>query len=71
MRINPPRRVRVVLYLVGVFVPPLAAYGYAKGVLGPAELGLIGAYVASLNLLAAANTQPPEVVDKAIEEPII
>jgi hypothetical protein len=71
MRINPPRRVRVALYLVGVFVPPLAAYGYAKGVLGPAELGLIGTYVASINLLAAANTNPPEVIDQGIEEPII
>lgn len=55
MTINPPRRVRVALYLVGVFLAPLVAYLYDRGVIGSAELALAGAWFAALNLLAAAN----------------
>ena len=48
--------VRFCLYLVAAIGSAVAAYLFAKGVVGDAELGLWAAIVAIINGIAAANT---------------
>lgn len=48
--------VRFVLYLVAAIGSAVAAYLFAKGIVGDAELGLWAAIVAIINGIAAANT---------------
>ena len=48
--------IRFVLYLVAAIGSAVAAYLFAKGVVGDAELGLWAAIVAIINGIAAANT---------------
>jgi hypothetical protein len=57
-----PAGARFALYLVGAIATPLIAYLFERGTIGEAEVALFGAYVALVNLLAAANvnnTPPP------------
>lgn len=56
MNLNPPRRVRLVLYVVTALGTPLAAYLKFKGLIGDAELALWAAEVTVVNGLAALNT---------------
>lgn len=48
--------VRFALYLIAAIGSAVAAYLFAKGVVGDAELGLWAAIVAIVNGIAAANT---------------
>ncbi|MGH9271151.1 MAG: hypothetical protein ACRDZ2_07745 [Ilumatobacteraceae bacterium] len=48
--------VRFCLYLVAAIGSAVAAYLFAKGVVGDAELGLWASIVAIINGIAAANT---------------
>ena len=59
MTINPPRRVRVLLYLLTVIGTPLVAYLNAKGVIGDLEVILWSAEVAVVGGLAALNVDAP------------
>lgn len=54
INLNPT--VRFVLYLVSAVGSAVAAYLFAKGLVGDAELGLWAALVAIVNGIAAANT---------------
>jgi hypothetical protein len=56
MTVNPPRRVRIALYLITVLGTPLIAYLNAKGILGSLEVTLWSAEVAVVTGLAALNT---------------
>lgn len=56
MNLNPPRRVRAVLYILTTLGTPLAAYLKFKGLIGDAELALWGAEVTIVNGMAALNT---------------
>lgn len=55
MTLNPPRRVRVALYLFGMVLTPLVAYGFDTGHIGTAEVTLFGAYIALAFAIAAGN----------------
>lgn len=48
--------IRFVLYLIAAIGSAVAAYLFAKGHVGDAELGLWAALVAIINGIAAANT---------------
>ena len=48
--------IRFCLYLVAAIGSAVAAYLFAKGYVGDAELGLCAAIVAIINGIAAANT---------------
>jgi hypothetical protein len=54
--VNIPSKVRFALYLVSAIGSAVAAYLFAKGYVGDAELGLWAAVVAIVNTLSAANT---------------
>jgi hypothetical protein len=65
--------VRFVLYVLAALGSAIAAYLFAKGIVGDAELGLWAAIVAIVNGIAAANTntntaaptQRPQILGKA------
>lgn len=62
--------VRFALYILAALGSAVAAYLFAKGVVGDAELGLWAAIVAIVNGIAAANTntgptQSPRILGKA------
>jgi hypothetical protein len=62
--------VRFALYIIAALGSAVAAYLFAKGVVGDAELGLWAAIVAIINGIAAANTntgptQSPRILGKA------
>lgn len=59
MNLNPPRRVRLALYLLTVLGTPLVAYLNAKGILGALEVSFWSAEVAVVTGLAALNTSNP------------
>lgn len=56
MTLNPPRRVRALLYVLTAVGTPVAAYLKFKGYIGDEELALWGAEVTVVNTLAALNT---------------
>lgn len=58
--------VRFVLYLVAAVGSAVAAYLFAKGVVGDAELGLWASLVAIINGIAAANTNTGRILGKAL-----
>ena len=60
MRVNPPRRVRVALYVANIIGGPLVGYLQAKGVLGPLEVSLWSAEVAAVMAMAGLNTGQPD-----------
>lgn len=59
--------VRFVLYVIAALGSAVAAYLFAKGIVGDAELGLWAAVVAIINGIAAANTNvaPQRILGKA------
>ena len=62
MNLNPPKRVRAVLYLLTALGTPVAAYLKAKGYIGDLELTLWGSEVTIVSLMAGINTgsdEPP------------
>lgn len=59
MPINPPRAVRLALYVLTVIGTPLVAYLNAKGIIGATEVTFWSAEVAAVGLLAALNTSNP------------
>jgi len=59
--LNPPRRVRVVTYIVTAIGTPLVAYLQAKGVIGDLEVILWSAEVAVVGGLAAFNAADPDL----------
>lgn len=64
MPLNPPRRVRLVAYIITVLGTPLVAYLNAKGILGSLEVTFWSAEVAVVGGLAAINA-----TDKSDAEP--
>ena len=54
--VNISPRIRFALYLISAIGSAAAAYLFAKGYVGDAELGLWAAVVAIVNTLSAANT---------------
>jgi hypothetical protein len=56
MPVNVPPKVRFGLYLTGALATPAVAYLFERGTIGAAEVGLAGAYLALLNMLAASKT---------------
>lgn len=54
--VNISPKVRFALYLLSAIGSAVAAYLFAKGYVGDAELGLWAAVVAIVNTLSAANT---------------
>lgn len=60
MTLNPPRRVRAVLYVITLVGTPIAAYLKFKGYIGDAELALWGSEVTVVTGLAALNTSTPD-----------
>jgi hypothetical protein len=54
--VNISAKVRFALYLISAIGSAAAAYLFAKGYVGDAELGLWAAVVAIVNTLSAANT---------------
>lgn len=56
MNVNPPRRVRLGIYVVTLFGTPLVAYLNARGIVGDLEVALWSAEVAVATGLAALNT---------------
>lgn len=58
--------VRFVLYLVAAIGSAVAAYLFAKGYVGDAELGLWAAIVAIVNGIAAANTNTAKPAEQRI-----
>jgi hypothetical protein len=58
MTINPPRRVRALIYVANVLGAPLIAYAFAKGWVGELEVTLFSAEVSAAFLLAGLNTAP-------------
>ena len=59
MKLNPPRRVRVVLYVANLIGTPLVAYALAKGWIGTLEVTLWSAEAAVTFGLAGINATPP------------
>lgn len=60
MRLNPPRRVRALLYVATAIGTPVVVYLQAKGIIGDLEFILWSAEVTVVNGLAALNTQTPD-----------
>lgn len=58
MSLNPPRRVRIALYLLAMLGTPLVAYLYTRGLIGDPEAVLWAAYAAICNALAIGNAGP-------------
>lgn len=56
MNLNPPRRVRAVLYLLATFATPTVLWASTEGYLNAATTVLAGSYIAIVSGLAAANT---------------
>jgi hypothetical protein len=56
VKLNPPRRVRAVLYLVATFATPTVLWASTEGYIGSALTVLCGSYIAIVAGLAAANT---------------
>lgn len=59
MNLNPPRRVRALLYVATAVGTPVVAYLNVKGWIGDPEMVLWAAEVTVVNGLAALNTQTP------------
>jgi hypothetical protein len=64
MTINPPRQVRVGIYLLTALGTPLIAYLAARGVIGDLEVALWSAEVTVASTLAALNTGTPPTRDE-------
>lgn len=62
MTINPPRRVRALIYVANVLGAPFVAYAFAKGWVGELEVSLFSAEVSAAFLLAGLNTGTPPTV---------
>jgi hypothetical protein len=58
MTFNPPRKVRLTIYLSTAIGTPLVAYLAAKGIIGDLEVTLWSAEVAAATGLAALNLSP-------------
>lgn len=58
MTLNVPYKVRAALYILTAIGTPLAAYLFAKDLIGELELTLWGAEVTVVSLLAGFNTVP-------------
>ena len=56
MQLNPPNRVRAVVYIVTAVLSPVMAYLLAKGYIGQLEMSLWAAEVSVATGLAALNT---------------
>lgn len=56
MNLNPPRKVRVLIYLASLVLSPVMTYLLAKGVIGDLEMALWSAEVSVAFGLAALNT---------------
>lgn len=66
MKINPPRWVRLTVYVVTALGTPVMAYLNAKGIIGSLEVGLWSAEVAVATGMAALNIPaPPNASDSA------
>lgn len=61
MDLNPPRRVRAVLYLSATFATPTVLWASTEGHIGNALTVLCGSYIAIVMGLATANTATSDV----------
>lgn len=57
MQVNLPPRVRLALYVLTALGTPVAAYLFAKEIIGELELALWSAEVAVVTAMAAFNTK--------------
>lgn len=55
MRLNPPKKVRQLIYVVTAVGTPVVAYLLVKGVIGEAEVVFWGALSTVVNGMAALN----------------
>ncbi len=55
MNLNPPRKVRIALYVLTACGTPVVAYLLAKEIIGTLEVTLWSAEVAVVNAMAALN----------------
>lgn len=55
MSLNPPYKVRAVLYILTALGTPLVAYLSAKGLIGNLEVALWSAEVTVVNIMASLN----------------
>lgn len=58
MQLNPPYKVRAVLYVITAIGTPIVAYLLSKGIIGNLEMTLWSAEVTVVAALAAFNTSP-------------
>jgi hypothetical protein len=58
--------IRFALYIIAALGSAVAAYLFAKGVVGDAELSLWASIVAIINGIAAANTNNGRILGKAV-----
>lgn len=63
MRLNPPRRVRVAIYVCNVVAAPVVAYAFSKGWIGTLEMTLYSSEVAGAFMLAGLNAPAPVAVE--------
>lgn len=60
MTLNPPRRIRAVIYVANMLGTPVIAYALAKGWIGTLEVGLWSGEVTAAFALAGLNTPAAE-----------
>ena len=60
MKLNPPRRIRVGIYVANLIGTPVVAYALAKGWISDLEVGLWSAEVVAAFALAGLNTPSAE-----------
>ncbi len=58
MQLNPPYKVRAVLYVITAIGTPIVAYLLSKGIIGNLEMTLWSAEVTVVAALAAFNISP-------------
>lgn len=60
MKINIPRNIRLLLYIITVFGSLLVSYFSATGKLGGAEVALWTGFTAAIATMAGFNINPPD-----------
>lgn len=58
MNINPPRQLRIALYVLVMLGTPIVAYLQVKGIIGAPEIALWTALTSAVALMAGLNVTP-------------
>ena len=69
MPVNIPPKVRFALYVVSALGSVVAAYLFARGIVGEAETGLWAGVVAIINTISASNVSSQRILGKAVVSP--